>query len=227
MGGIVSVFTGDWKTSHKLAEVLIAPLNEDGEIDKNLGGAKVLQFWPESLAENKAPNWQNKEIPGSPIPLYQWMSGGERSLSFSAIFSRDMDGDIGTQGGPTEDKYNVDIDAAKAWLYLLSSSSYEKSQDMEVAVAPPILWLSFLGSKIGYNHAAPKLENYELDSGIYCIMTSLDFETRNWFPSGRPRLMSANLAFSETIQVGKGIYPYGRDLLIKLAGKYTRTSSGK
>lgn len=221
MGGLLDVFTGDWKASHKVGEVMIAPLDADGFVDSSLGGAKILQFWPESLSEGKAPNWQSKDVPGSPIPIYQWMSGGERQFSFTAMFSRDMDGEIGSDF--KEDKYNVDVDAAKAWLYLLSSSDYAQAGDMVAAVAPPILFLAFMGTKIGYNDAAPAVGSFDMSSGVHCIMTGLDIETKNWFPSGRPRLVSASLTFVEVIQIGRNVLPYGRKNMASIASKYTRS----
>jgi hypothetical protein len=108
----------------------------------------------------------------------------------------------------------------------LQSSDYEDLGDMKAAVAPPILWMSFMGSKIGYNNVAPSVGSYDMTSGIHCFMSGLDIETRNWFPSGRPRLMTASLQFTEVIQIGKGIYPYGRKTMIDIASKYTRTPSG-
>lgn len=221
MGGLLDVFTGTFKASTKVANVIICPLDPDGNFDNDLGGAKILQFWPESLAISKSPNWQSKEIPGSPIPIYQWMSGGERQFSFSAIFSRDMDGEMGVD--LKEDKYNVDIDAAMAWLSLLSSSDYETAGDMQAAVPPPILWMSFMGQVIDYNYAAVSEGAKYSANGVHCVMTGMDFEIRNWFPSGRPRLASANLTFAEVIQIGKGIYPYGRDAMKVMAKMYTRT----
>lgn len=223
MTGLIDAFTGDFKVSKKASEVIIAPLDRYGKIDSDLGGAKVLQYWPESLTDSENSNWQAKDIPGSPRPLYQWISGGERPLSFTTLFSRDMDGEIGVDF--EEDKHNVDIDAAIAWLKLLKSSDYEAVQDMNMAVAPPVLWLQFSGTKLGYNHAAPQAGNYTLESGVYCILESVEPEYRSWFPSGTPRLASCALAFKEVIQVGSGVYPFGRDLLKWLASNYTRTPS--
>lgn len=223
MAGIIDVFTGDWKVSKKRAEVIIAPLDIDGFIDLTLGGAKCLQYWPENMSDSDGVNWQTKEIPGSNRPLYQWISGGERSISFTAMFSRDMNGKIGEDF--EEDKHNVDIDAAIAWLRMLKSNDYEKVKDMNMAVAPPVLWMMFVGTKLGYNHNAPAVDGSSLESGVYCIMDQFEPEIRAWFPDGTPRLASVSLGFKEVIQVGNNIYPYGRDFMKKIAGKYTRTPS--
>lgn len=222
MAGIVSAFTGDFIASHKVSEVLIVPLDEDGNIDNvELGGRKVLQYWPEALSDGKGANWQSKDIPGAPLPLYQWVSGGERQFSFTAVFTRDMDGEIGED--VKEDKHNVDIDAAVAWLRMLSANDYAPVGDMMAAVAPPVLWLSFLGTSMGYNQQAPQLGVFERDSGVYCILNQVDVERTNWFPSGIPKFATVALTFSEVMQIGAGIYPYGRDGFKDIANRYTRT----
>ncbi len=224
MTGIISAFTGDFGASKKTASVIIAPLDRDGKIDDDLGGAKVLQYWPESLEITKSQGWQEKPIPGMNLPLYQWTGGGGRSISFTAVFSRDMDGDIKKI---KEDKHNVDIDAAIAWLNLLSSSDYEDLGDMQVAVAPPILWMAFMGSSIGYSGATGNSTGYKGDIaglGVHCILPEVGESRLNWFPSGRPRFAEVSLSFNEVIQVGQDVIPYGRDTMKNLAANYTRTT---
>ena len=225
MAGLVSAFSGDMIASPKVAQVLIVPLDQEGKIahDSEFGGKKILQYWPESLSDSKGANWQSKDIPGAPLPIYQWVNGGERPLSFTATFSRDMDGEIGVD--VDEDKHNVDIDAAIAWLRMLSSNDYQKDGDMEAAVAPPTLWLSFMGMALGYNDSAsvPKISTY--DSGVYVILNSVEVERTDWFPSGRPRFATVSLSFFETMQIGAGVYPYGRSGMKALSDKYTRTPS--
>jgi len=229
MAGLISAFTGDFIVSPKVAQVMIAPLDRDGKVDGEMGGAKVLQYWPESLSESKSQNWQSKELPGLNNPLYQWVNGGERPFTFTAQFSRDMDGTIGNT--VEEGKHDVDIDAAIAWLYLLSSSDYEKTADMTVAVAPPVLYLVFMGTHLGYqNEGGAPVDNVgsidNASSGVHCILTEVSVERKNWFPSGAPRSADVSLTFNEVIQIGQNIIPYGRDRLKQLASKYTRTTSG-
>ena len=229
MAGLVSAFTGDLIASPKVAEVLIVPLGEDGKLTKDEfgkgDGKRILQYWPESLSDSKGANWQSRDIPGAPLPIYQWVNGSERPLSFTATFSRDMDGEIGED--IDEDKHNVDIDAAVAWLRMLESNDYRPVGDMQAAIAPPTLWLMFMGTKLGYNDNAnvPKVDSYTYDSGIYCILNNVEVERVDWFPSGRPKFANVSLSFLETMQIGAGVYPYGRDGMKALADKYTRTPS--
>lgn len=58
---------------------------------KELENALSFQYFPETLSDTKAVNYSRKNIPGGSHPLYQWISGGERIISFTAHFSCDTD----------------------------------------------------------------------------------------------------------------------------------------
>lgn len=45
---------------------------------------------PSSITESKAANWIRQEIPGQSDPLLQWVSGGERVVSFTAFVTKDL-----------------------------------------------------------------------------------------------------------------------------------------
>jgi len=223
MAGLLSAFSGNFEIHPKTAEVVIMPLDDNGKEDNDLGGKKILQYWPSSLTTARSANWQSRQIPGAPLPLYQWVSGSDRTFNFTAMFSRDMDGEIGTD--VAEDKYNVDVDAAIAWLNLLSWNDYKDLGDAgKIAVAPPVLWLYFTGTKLGYNRQAISSLRHEGD-GIYCILLEVGEERSNWFQGGTVRLASVSLNFAEVMQIGGAIYPYGRSDFKSMADKYTRRKS--
>jgi len=223
MAGPLSAFSGDFKLHKKVAELIIAPLDDEGKIDEDLGGARVLQFYPDSIEDSKSAEWQSRSIPGAPLPMYQWVSGSERSFSLTAVFTRDMNGEIGKD--VEEDKYNVDIDAAIAWLRMLASNDYVEIGDAGLtAVAPPILWLHAVGTKMGYNLVASQPQNTE-GGGVHCILTEVGVTRSNWFQDGTVRKASVSLAFNEVMQIGQGIYPYGRSDFLDMASAYTRKPS--
>ena len=226
MGNILSLFSGTHEISSKVAEVIIAPLDDEGAIDSDLGGEKILQYWPESVDEDVSANWQERNTPGSPVPLLQWVSGSGRNFSFETVFTRDMNGEIGSD--VEEDKFNVDVDAAIAWLRMLCLNDYKNVGDVKYAAsAPPVLWVLFRGTAMGYNTTAAKSlgTGGSNENGIYCVMTQMSTSRKNWFQDGQQRTASVSLSFSEVIQVGQGIYPYGRTQLKSFANKYTRTPS--
>ena len=226
MSGPLSAFTGDYKLSAKTAELIIAPLDDNGKIDEDiLGGARILQYFPESISQSKSANWQTRDIPGSNLPLYQWVSGGEGPLSFTASFTRDMSGEIGTD--VEEDKYNVDIDAAIAWLRLLCTNDYrETAEGGTVATPPPVLWLHAVGTRLGYNKRASGA--FKTNSGgIYCVLLEVDVTRDNWFKDGTVRKAEVSLSFGEMMQIGQGIYPYGRSDFVDMADNYKRRPSNR
>lgn len=229
MGGPLSAFTGDYSLDTKVANFIIAPLDSDGKIDEDLGGSKMLQYFPDSIEDNKSANWQSRDIPGAPLPMYQWVSGGERTFSFTATFTRDMSGIIGTD--TDEDKYNVDIDAAIAWLRLLSWNDYEDLGETGiVATAPPVLWVHAAGkdssdinagTKLGYNTKASG--NFGSgSSGVYCLLMETGVTRNNWFQDGTVRMATVSLQFAETMQIGQLVVPYGRSDFKSMADLYTR-----
>jgi len=225
MPGLFSLFDGVNNIDDRAAQVLIAPVDDNGKVDLKKG-ARVLQYWPESLDDPFESGWQSKQIPGLNRPLRQWISGTDRTITFTAVFSCDQDGDVGSSDGEVEeDKHNVNINAAIAWLRSLCSNDYvDVPGSGKMAKAPPVLWLHFEGTQLGYNLGDRAPDNgAESDAGIHCVMDSCPVTYQEWFPSGRPKYVEVALSFSETIQIGGNVYAYGSSDFSKLSGKYTLT----
>jgi hypothetical protein len=76
------------------SEVYITELDDD---DRPLSGQSAappyrrFQYFPDSITDSKAVNWEPKEIPGGSLPLYSYTGSGERTLSFTAYFTTDID----------------------------------------------------------------------------------------------------------------------------------------
>jgi hypothetical protein len=144
-------------------------------------------------------NYATKQIPGGSLPFYQWVSGGEHIVSFSAIFARDIW--VPDQGGAVWeiDKHNVDVGAAVKNLRALKSPMYVKGQDFPEP--PPLLMLVVPNTPIGR----------DMDDRMLCIMTQCDATYKSWFPDGTPRLAEVSLAFAQTIQMPGNTQFYGRN----------------
>ncbi len=69
----------------KAALIRITP---DGKINKEEFRAKFL-LNPASYEENKGSNWIPNNVPGQSHPVYQWVSGGPRIVTFEALITRD------------------------------------------------------------------------------------------------------------------------------------------
>jgi hypothetical protein len=198
----------------------------DRDTDKPKASVK-LQYFPESLADSKTINYQQKEVPGGSLPLYQWISSGERTISFTAVFSTDVDllagvstteenadgravgaiwNRLKTQGAAGR---NPDIRSAVAWLrqYLFPTYSEDRTY------APAHLSLFIPGSGIGAAGG-----NTTLASGpdsMPCVMTQCEVSYDSFFPSGLPRIASVQLAFAQIAQAGgQVVFPRRSDGMV-------------
>jgi len=186
------------------------------------------QHYPESISDTKQVNYAQKAVPGGNLPLYQWINGGERTISFSVVFSSDIDLSLKSKGLGTgtlaeeaksvgvEDR-NVDVKSAILWLRSMLMPSYEVQQRVRTW-PPPKLLLWFLGTGIGLSGGARpnKFTGFDSDA-VLCVMTQCDVEYKALFPSGQPRLAIVQLAFAEIPQ---------REGLVEFPGDYWTTATG-
>jgi len=75
------------------SEVYITELDEEDRplVEGNSVQWRKFQYYPESIADTKQVSYQPKEVPGGSLPLYQWTGSGERTISFTAVFTTDID----------------------------------------------------------------------------------------------------------------------------------------
>lgn len=191
------------------------------------------QYFPESISDSKAVNYQTKDVPGASLPLYQWVSGGERTIQFTAQFTTDTDhylasnfGDIGeaslqsksvlgrvgkhrerTDAAGVTDR-NVYIPAAVAWLRRFMYPSYGDTQAVGVPLTHPPrkLLLTVPGSHLSWGGGRGGMSN---NGGLVCIMTQCDVSYIQFFPSGNPRIAEVSLGFAEVAQKG-GVVQFPR-----------------
>jgi hypothetical protein len=183
------------------------------------GSSLVFQYYPETITDTKAVNYQQKEIFGASLPLYQWVSGGERLISFQAIFTCDVDLlDPSNQENRAnlyqrlknagQERRNVDIRAAVVWLrgYMLPSygeAAVEDQADASKAgapltYAPRKLLLCMPGTGIGFAGGDDGLSGPDT---VPALMTQCDVTHEALFPSGLPRITTVQLAFAQIGQI--------------------------
>lgn len=202
--GLGSLLGATPKLTNKLARVFIQPLKADGSPDGDLG-EKGLPFWPETISDSKGANWEEKMIPGGSHPLYQFVAGTARQLSFTIVLShetQDVDPML-----ETDDPYNVNILGALAWLRAMVYPLYAN----DVSEPPPLVLITFPELGIGGGHG--------LDA-LLCVMTQCDIEYQACFNDGMPRLVTVSVQFFEVVQQAGEIFFHGRDLLYGEASKY-------
>lgn len=195
----------------------IAPLDKNG--DEIADDEKAFQYYPETINDTRGVNWVAKHIPGGSHPIYQFISGTDRNISFSTVFTSDENQDSGdifdkiSQGfslgnlitsiqstitGKTypKSKYTVDVAAALSWLRSFTYPTYSTDG---YAKAPPFLRLYLPNSGI-----TGQLGGKPTPSSIDVIMTQCDIVYEAFYRQGYPRIAVVNLAFNEVIQAVPG-----------------------
>jgi len=189
----------------------ILPAEYKGLMSRKLTRSNPLafQYWPETLTDSKDSTREERRIPGLSGPMYYWTSGGPRTISLSASFSRDEDEEddvLGLDVGvDIEDiLHNVNIDAATKWLRSFQYPTY--SNDFEQIIPPPNLWLVLPGTGLAWDGGDEML----------CYMAACDVTIMSWFGSGHARLAEVALTFYEVLGSSwRDIVPHNRTALIE------------
>jgi hypothetical protein len=193
-------------------------LIELGPGDSPTGDSQVFQYYPDSISDNKAVNYQQKAIFGGSLPLYQFTGGGERTISFSAVFTCDTD--LLAQRAQASsailyarlkaagvERRNVDIRAALMWLrgfmlprYADSSIGTQLGSDSggtQLTFAPHKILLTMPGTGIGFYGGFDSVSGPD---AVLCHMSQCDITIGDLFPSGLPRNATVQLSFAQLAQ---------------------------
>jgi hypothetical protein len=157
----------------------------------------VFQYWPESLTDTESPRWSEKEVPGASHPLYQWTGGGARDISFTAVFTAEVDdaspvtlkSNPGKSAVLSSARYTVNVKGAVAQIKTFLRGEYAQGGLDQATKPPKRLYLVLEGSNLGGNSDA-----------VLTILKSAPVTYEAWFPSGNPRVASIQMTFSECVQ---------------------------
>lgn len=196
------------------SDLVLIELDDTGSIPANPQERHYFkfQYFPAEVTDTKNNTLKNTEIPGASLPIYQWVNGGERSITFTAMFSCDND----LLASPalsqvlvsTYADRNVDIRAAVAWLRRYMLPSYEKvslpgtgGQAVSVTVPPKRLRLFMPNSGIGLAGGFMVGEEGRLlvDS-VTVLMNQCQVTWEAYHESGVPKLASVQLGFVQVPQ---------------------------
>lgn len=242
LGTIASALTS--KVPSKSSKAYLIELDKSTDAPKlgdGPGAYVAFQYFPESITDSKQINYQQKEIPGGSLPLYQWISSGERLISFTAVFTSDVDyGSVSvrnsgqlldptnpTQGASTlqqrlrnsgQLKRNPDLRGAVAWLRRYLVPTYSNNYTF----APNKLRLFMPNSGIGIAGGSDSF-NRSPDS-MNCVMTQCEVTYESFFESGIPRHITVSLSFAQLPQLDGGVYfPSANDgsAIQQVASQYT------
>lgn len=205
----------------------VAALFEYDDKDNLTPNGLQFQYFPDSITDTKAVNYQTREIPGGSLPIYQWISSGERVISFVAFFSADVDFTQSTSfeklGASGQQSRNVDIRTALLALRRYMFPRYANlgsasPTGVPLTLAPRKLSLVFSGSGLGLtggldddanqNAGGAQPGQQQMDS-VNVVMTQCDVTYEAFFPSGLPRFAQVQLAFAQIGQLG-GVVTFPR-----------------
>jgi hypothetical protein len=197
-------------TTEKRSHAYLLVLRDRNGVPDEIVSAVSFQYFPESLSDSKATNWQAKDVPGASLPMYQWVNSGERSISFTAVFASDVDPfPVGGPATPSQAEAasfknrlrtngvahnNVDVRSAVAWLRRFMLPTYSQSQSATLPPPKLILYLPNSGIGIAGGETALGVDQ------MLCVMTQCEVSWEKFFPSGNARVASVNLGFSQIPQ---------------------------
>ena len=79
----------------KLSKAIVGKVTSDGSIEQSSLSLGRLFLNPESIDDEKSSTWIANQIPGQSNPIFQWVSGGPRVVSFDALVTRDTSDFLG------------------------------------------------------------------------------------------------------------------------------------
>lgn len=216
---------GPSKIQSRAEGIGVVEIGDDGITA--VGNPLGFQYFPETLVDSKQSNWRDINVPGGSLPLYQWSGSGERTISFEAVFTADVDV-VGSDeselrsrlDGAGHGRRNPDIRTALVWLRRFMMPRYQSINTMQsgapLTKPPRKLQLHMPGSGIGAAHGGLSGVHDGID-WITVIMRQCDVLWQHFFPSGQPHIVSVQLSFAQIAQTGSSVaFPSVTEELDKL-----------
>lgn len=147
----------------------------------------IFQYFPETINDSQPVDYEKVRIPGASHPLYQWISGGPRVISFRATFTSERI--VPIPATDITNKYNVDINGALAVLRSFRHPTYDDTSVVR-ARPPQRLGLTIPGTFLSAYPFVP----------VTCVLTDLKVDYKAWHSAGVPRRADVDLTFEEVVQ---------------------------
>jgi hypothetical protein len=214
MPGVMSALQGLDLVSlnSRRSSAFLTPYDENDVLQS--GQAFRFQYFPETIEDSLGGGWESSQIPGASRPIYQWVQGGERTISFTATFSTDTDLSIPADKNQASDinrnyerlkaqgstDANLDIRGAILILRQFKMPRYGTDAAEGRFTYPPCkLLLTLPNSGLGLYGGG-----FDADS-VNVIMEDCPISFQAFFPSGLPRLVEMALTFKEIAQIAGAI----------------------
>jgi hypothetical protein len=203
-----------------------------GEEGGEVGDFQAFQYFPEKITDSRSAEYASKTVPGGSHPIYTFISGGERSISFEAVFTNDNN----PASTAKEQPYSVNIPQALRWL---RTATYPTIDTGGISKAPPLVVVYFPNSGIsgvegagtgfaaspGFGVSASNISS-TTGSKIIGIMSSSNITYEAFHRDGTPRIVTVAIEIKEVVQT-KGNWRFvsglkGAEGTPYVQSKYTR-----
>lgn len=160
-------------------------------------GYQAFQYFPEKISDSKSVEYTSKSIPGGSHPIYTFISGGERTITFDAIFCNDEGPPLSVLEGGLRlatwkpRKEVQDVAGGIRWLRYCLYPTYKNG----VAKAPPLVILYLPESGI--------IGDGNKKDSVIGILTRADVTYESFYRTGKPRLAVVSCEIKEVVQTNK------------------------
>jgi len=189
---------------------------------------QAFQYFPETISDTKAADWVRKNVPGGSHPIMSFINGGERTVSFTVIFTQEENPEeVSTVASLLSGKFELfkpsnrkdtEKNIPGAISYLRSFTYPDYVQD--VAKSPPFAIVYLPNSGITSQQG--------FEDSIVGAMVQCDVTYEKFHRNGSPRYVAMQLSFVEVVQTSANWRFVGReDLRAQFAGReYKRAMVG-
>ena len=198
LSSVGQIFGGD------LGEPVVAkvmPFEDDG-----LGPSKelIFQYFPETISDTKSAEYASNTMPGGSHPIRSWIAGGDRLLSFAAVFTRDKNPEENTDIGSIlsggfeltltgDTKHTVDIEKR-----LNIARSYLLPRYTQGVAHAPLLAQVLLPNSGIISGGILNVKN-----SFIGVMLQCDIVYEAFHRNGAMRHVVVNMSFAESVQTGE------------------------
>jgi hypothetical protein len=166
------------------------------------GTLQAFQYFPEKIQDSRGVEYAQKTVPGGSHPIYTFISGGERAISFEAVFTNENASMTSLKDNP----YSVDIPHALRWCrqatYPIISNGISKPPPLVVLYLPNS-GLSLMSSTAATSDGAVLSSGGLTGSQIVGIMTSSNITYEAFHRDGTPRIAVVQIDIKEVVQTSK------------------------
>ena len=193
------------------------------------GTLQAFQYFPETITDTKAADWVRKNVPGGSHPILSFINGGERTISFTCIFTQEENPEeLSLIGSLLTGKFELfkgsgrkdtekNISSAISYLRAFTYPDYVQG----VSKPPPFAIVYLPNSGI--------VSQQGFENSIVGAMIQCDITYEKFHRNGSPRFVSMQLSFVETVQTSANWKFVGRSELkamIAVGDEYKRAMVG-